>query len=188
LPRGQLLELIGSRSSGRFSTVLSALAATTSAGEAVALVDLGDSLDPQLAVAAGADLERLLWVRPKHLKQALVSTEVLLVSGFPLVIVDLGNPPVPGGRGTEASWLRLARAVESHQAALLVSSPYRVSGPAAIGVVRTDRKRAIWSGRDRAPRILLGLSSRLALQKLRRQNGNRAEALQLTTSEALNFG
>ena len=141
------MELIGERSSGRFSTVLATLAATTTAGEAVALVDLGDGLDPRIAAAAGVDLERLLWVRPPHLKKALVSAEMLLAGGFPLVIIDLGNPPVPGGRGVEAAWLRLARAAQSHDAVLLVSSPYRASGTAATGVVKAMRGRPRWSSK-----------------------------------------
>src|SRR6202023_573218 len=40
LPRGKLVEMIGARSSGRFSIVLAAIAAATAAGEAAALVDL----------------------------------------------------------------------------------------------------------------------------------------------------
>jgi len=188
LPQGQLVELIGLRSSGRFSTILSSLASATSAGEAAALVDLGDAFDPQLAVTAGVDLERLLWVRPKHLKQTLISAEVLLAGGFPLVVVDLGNPPVPGGRGMEASWLRLSKAAQNHQAALFVSSPYRVSGTAAAGVVKADRGRALWSGAAPGPRLLVGLSSHLTLQKMRRQQGNRTEVLHLKPSNALIYG
>jgi len=187
LPRGQMVELIGHRSSGRFSTVLSVLAATTAAGEATALVDLGDAFDPKLAVAAGTALERLLWIRPTHLKQALIGAEMLLAGGFPLVVVDLGHPPIPGGRGVEAAWLRLSRAAESHAAVLLVSSPYRVSGTAAAGVVKATRGRPLWSGSGLEPRLLLGLSSRLTLQKLRGQQGTRSETLHLRTLEAATF-
>src|SRR5262245_56355361 len=78
LPRGQLVELIGSRSSGRFSVLLAALAAATSVGEAAALVDLGDGLDAASARNAGIDLERLLWVRPPTLKKALAAAEMLI--------------------------------------------------------------------------------------------------------------
>lgn len=185
LPQGQLVELIGHKSSGRFSALLSSLASVTSVGEAAALVDLGDAFDPQLAVDAGVDLERLLWVRPEHLKQTLISAEVLLAGGFPLVVVDLGTPPVPGGRGVEASWLRLAKAAQSHQAALLVSSPYRVSGTAAAGVVKADHGRALWFGGEPGPRLLIGLSSRLTLQKMRRHQGSRTEILHLEPPTAL---
>jgi len=187
LHRGQMVELIGERSSGRFSTVLAAIAATTTAGEAAALVDLGDGLEPQTAAAVGIDLERLLWVRPRHLKKALVSAEMLLAGGFPLVIIDLGNPPVPGGRGVEAAWLRLARSAQSHDAVLLVSSPYRASGTAAIGVVKATRGRPHWSSNGLAPRLLLGLSSQLTLEKLRGHQGTRHDTLRLMTPEAAAF-
>src|SRR6266545_1067754 len=52
LPRGRLTELVGRRSSGRFSLVLAALASVTSAGEAAAFVDRGSHFDPQTNAAA----------------------------------------------------------------------------------------------------------------------------------------
>jgi hypothetical protein len=168
LPRGKLVEMIGSRSSGRFSAVLAALAAATTAGEAAALVDLGDGLDPQAAADLGLDLRRLLWLRPTILKQALAGAEILLGSGFPLVVLDLGNPPVRGGRGAEAGWLRLARAAQAQGAALLVASPYRVSGTAAAVVLQAVRGRARWHGMSGGPPWLLdGLSCRVTLEKCR---------------------
>ncbi len=66
LRRGALVELVGPTSSGRFSLVLGALAAATRRAEPAALVDLGDGLEPRLAEAAGIELDRLLWVRPRH--------------------------------------------------------------------------------------------------------------------------
>src|SRR5205814_69473 len=66
LPRGRLTELVGRRSNGRFSIVLAALASATSCGEAAALVDRGNHLDPQSAREAGVDLGRLLWARPRR--------------------------------------------------------------------------------------------------------------------------
>jgi hypothetical protein len=173
LPRGKLVEMIGARSSGRFSAVLAALAAATAAGEAAALVDLGDGLDPQAAATLGVDLDRLLWLRPANLKQALAGAEILLGGGFPLVILDLGNPPVRGGRGVEAGWLRLARAAQAHGAALLVASPYRVSGTAAAAVLRAARGRPRWHGclgslgMSGGPWLLDGLSCQVTLAKCR---------------------
>src|SRR6185295_12276610 len=70
LPRGSLVELSGPRSSGRYSIALSALAAATAAGEAAAVIDLGDHFDPQQAAQAGAQLERMLWLRPRKIKEA----------------------------------------------------------------------------------------------------------------------
>jgi hypothetical protein len=168
LPRGQLVEMIGARSSGRFSTVLTVLAAATLAGEAAALVDLGDGLDPQAAAALGVDLRRLLWLRPTTLKQALAGAEILIGGGFPMVVLDLGNPPLRGGRGAEAGWLRLARAAQAQRTALLIASPYRVSGTAAAIVLQAPRGRARWLGMSgRAPWLLDGLSCQVAIEKCR---------------------
>ncbi len=151
LPRGQLVELVGSRTSGRFSTLLAALAAATGVGEAAALVDLGDGLDPKAAAALGIDLKRLLWARPARMKEALAAAEMLLAGGFPLVAIDLGLPPVRGGRGIESAWLRLARAARAHDAALLVGSPYRVTGTAAGAVLQAGRGHAAWRGGGVSP-------------------------------------
>jgi len=63
LPRGCLTEICGSASSGRTTLLLAALAAATRRGEFCAVVDASDALDPDSAVAAGVELDRLLWVR-----------------------------------------------------------------------------------------------------------------------------
>lgn len=185
LPRGQMVELIGSRSSGRFSTVLTTLAAATTTGEAAALVDLGHHLDPQAAAGANIILERLLWVCPDHLKQALASTEMLLGAGFPLVILDLGNPPVAGGRGVEAFWLRLARAAAHQGAVLLISSPYRVSGSGAIAVIKAGRGRPVWCGKGHSPRLLNAFSSQLTLEKFHGRPGGQTATLNFTSADLI---
>ena len=164
LPRGRLTELVGRRSSGRFSIVLAALASATSAGEAAALVDRGSALDPQSAHEAGVELERLLWARPRRVKEALAAAEMLLSTGFPLVAVDLGLPPLRGAV-PEAAWVRLARAAEVEGAALLLATPYRVSGFAAGAVVKMDDARFVWLGGGAAPRLLAGIDSRLSLER-----------------------
>lgn len=169
LRRGSMVELIGQRSSGRFSLVLSALAATTGRGEAAALIDLGDAFDPQVAHHAAVDLERLLWIRPRHLKEVLASAEIILSSGIPLVVIDLGMPPIAGGRGHEASWLRLARRALAHRAALLVASPYRVSGTAAQAVINAKTRQSRWLGTGSTPRLLAGCAASLELLKSRSQ-------------------
>jgi hypothetical protein len=184
LPRGQLVELVGSRTSGRFSTLLAALAAATGMGEAAALVDLGDNLDPAAAAGLGIDLDRLLWVRPARLKDALAATEMLIAGGFRLVVLDLGAPPVRGGRGIESAWLRLTRAARTHDAALLVGSPYRVSGTAAAAVLKADPGRGAWRGGGASPWLLDGFASRVVLEKLRGSLPGRSEELRLTV-EAL---
>lgn len=183
LPRGQLVELVGSRTSGRFSTVLATIAAATGIGEAAALIDLGDGLDPAAAEALGADLRRLLWLRPHNLKQTLAAAEMVLASGFPLVVLDLGVPPVRGGRGVEAAWLRIARAARAHNAALLVSTPYRVSGTAAGVVLKAERARVSWQGEDGALQLLGGASSSLELEKQRGRLPGQSEEMRLALGE-----
>src|SRR2546425_9887187 len=63
IPRGQISELVGPRSSGRTSLLLQLIAEATGRGELVGLVDALDMLDVESATAAGVDLSRLLWVR-----------------------------------------------------------------------------------------------------------------------------
>lgn len=202
LPRGYLVELVGGRSSGRFSILLALLAAATQAGEAAALVDLGEGLDPAAAGASGIDLERLLWLAPRTLRQALAGAEMLVATGFPLVAVDLGLPPVRRGgldaQGVQAAWLRLARAASSYGAALFVATPYRASGAAAAGVltIRPEaRRRSLRRHRHGAgsPSLLLGIDAAVTLEKARPALSARgssrppgaAERLRLTTLEAL---
>lgn len=165
LPKGRLVELVGRRSSGRFSLGIAALAAQTSRGEPAALVDLGSHLDPQAAAAAGVELECLLWARPERLKDALTSAEVLLATGFPLVVLDLGLGPMRTRFVPDAAWVRLARAAQTQRAALLVSSPFRMSGIAAEIVVSAGSGGVRWTGEGAAPHLLMGMSARVRMEK-----------------------
>src|SRR5262245_43929582 len=61
--QGEVSELVGARSTGRTSVLVATLAAATSRGDVVALVDAVDRFDPISASAAGLQLQRLLWVR-----------------------------------------------------------------------------------------------------------------------------
>ncbi|HEX7151723.1 MAG TPA: hypothetical protein VF618_09570 [Thermoanaerobaculia bacterium] len=167
LPRGKMVELTGRRAAGRFSTVLAALAAATSMGEAAVLVDLGDHLDPQLAEENGVDLRRLLWIRPKTLKQAVMSTEMIAATGFQLVVLDVGLHPIRSRRVPDASWVRLARTAEANGTALLVSTPYPLTGTASEAVVTAERSRTQWLGRGKAPRLLASITTDLMLMKHR---------------------
>ena len=63
LPRGEMSELAGPRSSGRSSVLCAAAAAATGRGELAALVDTLDMFDPASGAEAGIRLDRLLWIR-----------------------------------------------------------------------------------------------------------------------------
>ena len=167
LARGKVIEVASRHAAGRLSIALSALVTATTSGEAAALIDLGDHFDPQLAEQDGVDLRRLLWVRPRTLKQAVMSAEMITATGFQLVVVDLGLHPLRGPRVHDAAWVRLARTAEAHGAAMLVSSPYPVTGTASEAVVRARHSRAKWLGRGRSPRLLDSVELRLTLEKHR---------------------
>jgi RecA DNA recombination protein len=105
VPQGRISEVCGPRSSGKTSWLLTLLAAVTRRGEMTACVDLADALHPESVRGAGADLHRLLWVRPRSVTDALRCTDLLLqAGGFAVVVLDLG----PGARTPEASTLRRA--------------------------------------------------------------------------------
>jgi len=174
LPRGDLVEITGPRSSGRYSLALSFLAAATSVGEAAALVDLGDHFDPQAAEAAGVSLPRLLWLRPRTLRQTLLSAETAVAAGIPFVLLDLGLAASRISLRERArhdfAFLRLARAARAHDTALVVLSPRRTTGAAARVVLAASGARPSWSLPYAASvplgPLLLGLAARLVPEKL----------------------
>jgi hypothetical protein len=161
LARGRMVEIAGR--GARFSLVIATLAAATSIGEAAALIDLGDAFDPQIGEAAGIDLQRLLWIRPKTLKQAVTAAEMITTTGFQLVVLDAGLPKLRG-RVPDAAWVRLARAAEAHATALVISSPYPLTGTTSEAMLRADRPCARWRGG-----LLTGMEASLRLEKHRQK-------------------
>jgi hypothetical protein len=135
-PRGQVSELVGPRSSGRTSVMLQMLAAATARGELVAVVDALDMFDIESAAAAGADLDRLLWIRghvvtnpgmcrdmnQRALEQALRAFALVLQAGnFGLVVFDVAEAPSHAIRRLPfTTWLRLQRMVEGSQTVCLL--------------------------------------------------------------------
>jgi hypothetical protein len=131
IPLGRISEISGPLSSGRTALLLALLAATTRRGEVVACVDLADALHPASVAGAGADLHRLLWVRPRSVMDGFRCTELLLqAGGFAVVALDLGCS-VPRPLRAHV-WLRLLRAAEASHAACVVLAPQRVAGSCAV--------------------------------------------------------
>ena len=171
--RGSLVEIVGSRSSGRWALALSALAAATAAGEAAALLDPADQLDPKAAREAGADLARLLWVRDISFEHSLRAAEMIAQAGFAVVVLDLA--PACRRRPRDLVWQRLARAARAHQTLLLALSDFPLAGSWASAVVAVTGRRAVW---DRAaePPLLEGLALTL---DVRRPSGAASSPLSL---------
>ncbi len=155
-PRGQLSEIVGPRSSGRTSALLRMLAASTARGELTALVDALDRFDSASAVAAGVDLDRLLWIRghvlshpgacresnQRAMEQAVKALTLVLQAGnFGLVVFDVGDAPAEALRRLPfTTWLRLQRMLEGCQTmcVLVGSDPMARS---AAGLTVTLRLR-----------------------------------------------
>ena len=156
LPRGQLSELVGPRSSGRTSLLLRLLAAATARGELVALVDALDMLDVESAAAAGADLERLLWIRgvvvanpgmchdmnQRAMEQAVRALTLVLQAGnFGLVVFDVVDAPAEALRRLPfTTWLRLQRMVEGRQTVCVLAGAERMARSSAGLTLRLGMK------------------------------------------------
>jgi len=143
IPRGQMSELVGPRSSGRTALMLQLVAAATRRGELVALVDALDMLDVESAAAAGIDLDRLLWIRgfvvpnpgmcrdmnQRAMVQAVRALTLVLQAGnFGLVVFDAGESPADALRRLPfTTWLRLQRMAEAGSTACLLVGSDRMS-------------------------------------------------------------
>jgi hypothetical protein len=166
LPRGQLSEIVGPRSSGRTTIVCRMLAAAAARGEAVALIDACDRFDPASAEAAGVDLSKLLWVRdtgdaPRALKALNL---VLQAGGFGLVAFDVADvPPRVVRQFPHTTWLRIARGIEGSQtSAVIVASEHLARSPGGVTIAPGDPplSRAQWSGTSDRGRFLRGIDVR----------------------------
>lgn len=173
LPRGYLSEIAGGPSSGRTALLNALLASATARGELAAVVDVLDAVDPPSLARAGADLARVLWVRPPAVPAALKCAELILgAGGFALVALDLGVGDWPSAPAMTArhggdpadmrpyahaamrraasgipwqAWLRLARAARNATAVALACVPQRLTGTAAAVALSLTCRRPHWS-------------------------------------------
>lgn len=182
LPRGCLTEIVGPPSSGRTSLLDSILAAATSAGEICALVDAGDSFDPETAAAAGVNLDQLLWVRcGARPAEALKATDLLLQGGgFGMVVLDLGDiPPSQARRIPLTSWFRFRRGVEHKPTCLVAIEQEPCAKSCASLVLEMRRQRECWSGAAGYSRLLDGA----VVQAARRKPAHSARSCESRTFE-----
>ncbi len=143
--RGRLIEIGGEPSSGRTALAYRLAAEATARGERVGWVDLPDALDPRTLRRAGTNLADLLWVRPPHGLAALRAAELLLKTGFALVVLDLeGAARRAFERSGPALWLRLQRAVREARATAVVLGTPQASGAFASLRLYTERRRALF--------------------------------------------
>ena len=170
-PQGKVGELAGPDSSGRSGVAAATVAAATTRGEVVAWLDAADALDPCSAAAAGVDLRRVLWVRPRGVEETVRATELVLeAGGFAVVVLDFGSGVSSaqghGGKGRGALSLRLARAVERAGAVALVLVERPWVGTLAGVTVVLGRGEVRWGeGTGGGPPWLAGIALRAQVER-----------------------
>ena len=163
-PQGKVCELVGSRSCGRTGVAVATLAAATARGEVAAWIDGADAFDPTSAAAAGVSLDRVLWIRPRALGEAVRAAEMVLeAGGFAALVLDIGAArelprdgakapgAAPGGERRGPLRLRLARAVERAGVVALVLAERPWAGASAAVTVLLDAACPVWSTALPAP-------------------------------------
>lgn len=89
LPKGRIIEVYGTESSGKTTLCLHAVAETQKAGGTAAFIDVEHALDPVYAKALGVDVDNLLVSQPDTGEQALEIVETLVRSGaVDIVVLD----------------------------------------------------------------------------------------------------
>ena len=190
LPRGQLSEIAGPRSSGRTTLLLQLLAAAARRGEIAALVDPFDRLDLASAVSAGLDLNRLLWIRghaisrpqgPEALVDRVVERAlkalnlVLQAGGFGVVASGLAGAPLPAlNRIPFTTWLRVQRTIEGSETTCVLVAPQPLARSAG-GLTLSLAGRAQWGGSSDRSRRLAGLDVTVRVVSPRRRVDGKME-------------
>ena len=163
-PRGRVSEVVGPACCGRTSLALALLARVTAQGELAVVVDRPDVFDAASGASAGVDLERVLWVRPPGLAEALRSVEhVLQAGGFPLVLLDLAVEET-ALRIPTSTWPRLRKATAAAGAALVLLARRRLAGTFADLALELDAATPRF---ERGPDWLAGLDGRVQLVRSR---------------------
>jgi len=170
VPRGQISEVVGPRSSGRTSLLFALLAGATARGEIVALVDTLDMFDAASAAACGIDLGRLLWVRglggteghgearrglERVVDRAIKALNLVLqAGGFGLVALDLAEVPLAAVRRLPfTTWLRLQRVIEGSETACVLLGPVPVARSAGGVTIALQRSGQLSGARGRGPEV-----------------------------------
>lgn len=95
-PKGRIIEIYGSESSGKTTFALHAIANAQKNGGFAAFIDAEHALDPTYAHALGVDIENLVLSQPDNGEQALEIAEALIKSGsIDVLVVDSVAALVP---------------------------------------------------------------------------------------------
>ena len=167
LARGKLLEISGSRSSGRTSVFFHIVAEATRRGEVCAVVDAGDCFHAASAAAAGIDLQHLLWIRcRRNIDHAFRAADLLLhAGGFGVVLLDLCETPARVlNRIPLSYWYRFRRAVEHTPGILMICAESSQAKSCSSIQLQAESKAFLWSGQSPFS-LLRGLDSQLVVRE-----------------------
>ena len=188
LPRGELSEIAGAPSSGRTTLLLQVIAAATRRGEIAALIDTFDRLDVASAIAAGVDLDGLLWVRgdassppDRAIERALKALSLVLLSGgFSVAAIDVADaPPSALHRLPFTTWMRVQRTIEGSETACVIAGPHPI-GRSAGGLTLTLDGVSRWTG---TATRLAGLDAVVRVVSPRRRVEGKAEIAATVTDQ-----
>ena len=187
IPRGKIIEIVGSPSSGKTSLTFSILAQATSRGELVAYIDPSACFDPFFARKAGIDLQHLLWIRggTRTLDKALKATDIVTRSGgFGVVVLDLESRQKAHKIVEQIPlhvWFRLQRVVEATPTILLLLGREAIAGNTSDAVLSLQRNQAQWCSAayvlssptsSKHAKFLRGISSLIELYRGKHSNHN----------------
>jgi len=89
LPKGRIIEIYGTESSGKTTISLQAVAEAQKAGGTAAFIDVEHALDPVYAKKLGVDIDSMLVSQPDTGEQALEIIETLVRSGaIDIIVLD----------------------------------------------------------------------------------------------------
>jgi recA bacterial DNA recombination protein len=166
-PQGEVSTIAGGRSSGRTGVLVATLAAATSRGDLVGLVDACDRFDPVTAARTGLDLDRVLWVRGaggrRAVRDAVRALDLIVrAGGFAVAALDLGDvPPREIGSLPVTTWLRLAHANEGRETVCLLAGEVPIGRSARGRSVRVEARRC-WTGAHPQSRRFAGFEVTVA--------------------------
>lgn len=88
-PKGRIVEIWGSESSGKTTTCLHAIAECQKSGGTAAFIDYENAFDPRWATILGVDNDSLIFAQPTTAEEGLEIVEKLISSsGVDIIVID----------------------------------------------------------------------------------------------------
>lgn len=146
LPRGRLVEIGGTPTTGVVTLALKTVACAQMQQSTVLYLDLGQTFDPAYADRCGVLLDRLLLIEPRHRQQGLALLRDLVLSqAGSLLVLDLPAPPPAQGMNALSNTLDQMLIPLAHSNIIVLclnARPRQQAAPQAA--VRLWLERARW--------------------------------------------